>query len=76
MCLALKKRYKEKRLIEASIKQYLANAETYFTNLETDDLDLFSRPNSAEMCSKIVDLLGCASRDIGQSDLLQDHLEP
>ncbi|KAL4720563.1 hypothetical protein ACJJTC_002285 [Scirpophaga incertulas] len=45
--------------------------------LRRNDLALFSRPNSAEMCSKIVDLLlGCSSRDIGQTDLFQDHREP
>lgn len=73
MCLVKKKRYKERPLIEASVMRYLANKDS--SNLQTDDLDLFSRPNSDEMCDKIVDLLGHAS-NIEQSDLHQDYLEP
>ncbi|KAI8430421.1 hypothetical protein MSG28_000698 [Choristoneura fumiferana] len=71
MCAALKKRYKERRLLEASVMQYLANADTYFANLLTDDFELFPRPSSNQMCEMIVALLRRTS-DFQQREPDQD----
>uniref|UniRef100_A0A2A4J3N7 BED-type domain-containing protein n=2 Tax=Heliothis virescens TaxID=7102 RepID=A0A2A4J3N7_HELVI len=57
MISALKTRYTQRRLIEASILNYLQNPDTYFANVSDEDLSVFPRPNSNEMCNKIVLLL-------------------
>lgn len=64
MANALIKRYSERRLIEAATLQYLTNPNQYFADLENDDLSVFPRPTSDEMCRGIVNIIKPMSSDV------------
>ncbi|KAH9634606.1 hypothetical protein HF086_009258 [Spodoptera exigua] len=57
MVAALRKQYAKRRLVQASILQYLTNPEKYFDDIEIEDKTVFLRPTSDEMLRDIVNLI-------------------
>lgn len=70
---SLKKRYMERRLIEAATLQYLTNPDQYFADIENDDLCVFSRLTSDEMCKGIVNLVQDMTSDGNLNAAAQQH---
>ncbi|KAL4708430.1 hypothetical protein ACJJTC_019666 [Scirpophaga incertulas] len=54
---ALRKRIKERRLPISGMLQYLHDPESFFSNNDDDDCDIFAKPTSDEIHQTIVNLL-------------------
>ncbi|KAL0850731.1 hypothetical protein ABMA28_006673 [Loxostege sticticalis] len=71
MAMHLKQRYSERRLIEAATLTYLTNPCKYFEDARTDDVSIFIRPTSSEMCDNIIKLLNLSSDETIRSECIE-----